>query len=100
MIVVHGSVVVWDGAVDEAIGLSLEHVRRSRAEPGCIAHGVHRDCENPNRLVFVEEWVDRAALEQHFQVPASRRFVAELVALSVEAPIIQIYEAARLEHQR
>ena len=96
MVVVHGSVVVRDGSVDEAIGLSLEHVQRSRAEPGCLAHGVHHDCENPNRLVFVEEWVDRTALEQHFLVSASRRFMAELSALAVEAAVIQIYEAERL----
>jgi quinol monooxygenase YgiN len=96
MVVVHGSVVIRDGSVDPAIALSLEHVHRSRAELGCIAHGVHRDCENPSRLVFVEEWADRAALEQHFQVPASRRFVAEIAALALEAPILTIYEAERV----
>jgi quinol monooxygenase YgiN len=56
MILVIGSVVVRDGRLAEAIALSQEHVTRSRAEPGCKAHAVHQDTENPNRLVFVEQW--------------------------------------------
>jgi hypothetical protein len=51
--------------------LSLEHVHRSRKEPGCISHAVHVDCENSLRLVFIEQWADRAALSIHFAVPAS-----------------------------
>ena len=47
-------------------------------EPGCISHAVHVDCENPLRLVFFEQWADRAALLAHFSVPASRDFVRAL----------------------
>jgi len=78
MILVTGSVVVKDGQLDEALALSLEHVRRSRTEPGCLSHAVHRDVENPSRLVFVEEWADRAAIAAHFAVPASRAFAKAL----------------------
>jgi len=55
MILVPGSVVVAEGCYAEALTLSEEHVARSRAEPGCIAHAVHQDTENPQRLVFVEQ---------------------------------------------
>jgi quinol monooxygenase YgiN len=47
-------------------------MRVSRAEPGCISHAVHIDCENPLRFVFVEQWAGKQALMAHFQVPASR----------------------------
>jgi quinol monooxygenase YgiN len=96
MIVVTGSVVVQDGRLDEALALSREHVRRSRTEPGCLAHAVHHDVENPQRLVFVEEWTDLAALTAHFAVPASRAFVKALAALAGEPPAMTIYEAERL----
>lgn len=56
MILVTGSVVARDDTFDEILKESLAHVRRSRAEPGCISHAVHHDAENPLRLVFVEEW--------------------------------------------
>jgi len=60
-------------------------------------HTVHVDCENPLRLVFIEQWADRAALTAHFAVPASRDFVRALRRLAAGATDIQIYDAERLE---
>jgi quinol monooxygenase YgiN len=97
MIVVTGSVTARADSFDEVRKLSLEHVHRSRTEPGCISHAVHVDCENPLRLVFFEQWADRAALLAHFAVPASRDFVRSLQALAESATTIELYEATRLE---
>jgi quinol monooxygenase YgiN len=97
MIVVTGSVTARADSFDEVLKLSLEHVRRSRTEPGCISHAVHVDGENPIRLVFFEQWADRAALLAHFAVPASREFVRSLQALAEGATTIELYEATRLE---
>jgi quinol monooxygenase YgiN len=96
MIVVTGSVTARQDSFEEARRLSLEHVHRSRAEPGCTSHAVHVDCENPLRLVFIEQWADRAALAAHFAVPASRDFVRALGALAAGAPTIEIYDATKL----
>jgi quinol monooxygenase YgiN len=96
MVLVIGSVIVKDGHLPAAIALSREHVARSRTEPGCEAHAVHQDTENPNRLVFVEQWSDPAALAAHFKVPASRAFVKALSALATAAPSMSIYEAREL----
>jgi quinol monooxygenase YgiN len=97
MIVVTGSVTARPETFEEVRKLSLDHVRRSRAEPGCISHAVHVDCENPLRLVFIERWADRAALSAHFAVPASRNFVRALQPLAAGAPDIQIYDAQMLD---
>ena len=97
MIVVTGSVTAREDSFGEVRRLSLEHVHRSRGEPGCISHAVHVDCENPQRLVFFEQWADRAALLAHFAVPASRDFVRSLQALAESATTIELYEATRLE---
>jgi quinol monooxygenase YgiN len=97
MIVVTGSVTARADSFDEARKLSLEHVRRSRTEPGCISHAVHVDCENPQRLVFFEQWADRAALLAHFAVPASLDFVRALRSLADQATTIELYDATRLE---
>jgi len=93
MILVTGDVVAKPDTLDEILALSLEHVRRSRAEPGCLSHAVHRDEENPLRLVFVEQWTDRAALLAHFAVPASRAFAKAVGGLAAQAPTLQIYDA-------
>jgi quinol monooxygenase YgiN len=97
MIVVTGSVTARADSFEEVRRLSLEHVRRSRTEPGCISHAVSVDGENPLRLVFFEQWADRAALLAHFAVPASRDFVRALQPLASAATSIELYEANRLE---
>lgn len=95
MIIVTGSVRVAPESLDDALALSLEHVRRSRTEAGCLLHSVHRDVEDELRLVFLEHWEDRDALATHFAVPASGEFVTGLGALATEPPTLEIYEAER-----
>ena len=91
MIIVLGQVDAAPGTIDEALALALEHVHRSRGEPGCISHAVHRDVEQPYRLVFVERWADRDALDAHFRVPESGAFVEALTALATTDPVMDIY---------
>ena len=98
MIVVTGSVTTRQDTFEEARRLSLEHVHRSRGEPGCISHAVHIDCENPLRLVFLEQWADRAALGAHFAVPASREFIRALKSLAAGASTMEIFDATRVEN--
>ena len=93
MIIVTGQLLARPESLDELTALSLEHVRRSRGEPGCLTHTVHTDVENPRRLVFYEEWADRDAITAHFAVPASRAFVKAAAALSAEPPVMKLYEA-------
>jgi quinol monooxygenase YgiN len=97
MIVVTGSVTARKETFNEVRQLSIEHVHRSRAEPGCISHAVHVDCEDSLRLVFIEQWADRAALLAHFAVPASRDFVRALQPPATAASTIQLYDATQLE---
>lgn len=92
MVIVTGAVVVRPDALEEAVALALEHVRRSRTEPGCLLHSVHRDVEDPNRLVFLEQWADRDALDAHFAVPESHTFVTALGALAASPPAMEIHE--------
>ena len=93
MILVTGSILGRDDTIDELLELSLDHVRRSLTEPGCLSHGVHRDAQNPLRLMFVEEWESHDALAAHFQLRSSRDFVAEVARLSAEAPTLKVFEA-------
>lgn len=93
MIIITGTIQARPESIDELIAASLEHVRRSRAEPGCLSHAVHRDVEDEHRLVFVERWEDIDAVRTHFAVPASAGFVEAVGELGAEPPSIQIYDA-------
>jgi len=94
VIIVTGSVRARPETLDEVLALSLDHVHRSRAEPGCLLHTVHQDVEDPLRVVFLEHWEDREKLDAHFAVPASGDFVVAVSALAAETPVMNIYEAA------
>ena len=97
MLIVTGSATARTGCFDDLLALSLEHVRRSRQEPGCISHAVNIDAENPMRLVFIEEWQDRPSLSAHFALPASRAFIKAARQLADGPVIIRIYEANPVE---
>jgi quinol monooxygenase YgiN len=93
MILVTGSIVAREGCFDEVLASCLEHVERSRAEPGCISHDVHVDCQNSMRLFFFEQWADEAALRAHFAVDGSRAFVTSLNGRIVKTSGTKIYRA-------
>ncbi len=99
MIIVTGSVLARPDAIDTVLAMSLEHVHRSRLEPGCISHSVHRDAENPLRLFFFEQWSGMAALQTHFKVPASGAFVRAAAGLCQEAPAMQLYDAQQVQQR-
>lgn len=93
MILITGSAIIRPEHRDQALALGVAHSRRSRAEPGCIAHNCHLDAEDPDRIVFVEEWTDMAAVQAHFAVPESGAFVRELGGLAVARPEMRLFVA-------
>jgi len=97
MIIVWGSMTAKANAMEELLKISLEHVRRSRGEPGCVLHSVQIDVENKNRIVFYEEWQDMDALKVHFKVPASGQFVNDAKLLSEAGGFdMKMYESTLL----
>ncbi len=96
MLIVTGAVTARPETIGEMTDISLQHVARSRTEPGCISHDVASDCGNPLRLVFLERWQDAAALKTHFAVPASRTFWKQLQALAGDLGEMHMYDATKI----
>lgn len=48
----------------------------TRAEPGCLAYDFYTCTDNPDRLVFVESWVNEAAHAFHMAQPHTKAFIA------------------------
>ena len=82
MIIVTGHAIAREGADEAMQKLAVEHVLRSRTEPGCVSHEVSRDVQQPERFLFVERWQDMAALQAHFRVEASRQFAKSMDQVS------------------
>jgi quinol monooxygenase YgiN len=96
VIVVTGSILAREDSFDDVLRSCIEHVERSRKEPGCISHDVHVDCQNPMRLFFFERWADEAALRTHFAVEGSKAFVKSLKGRIVETSGTKIYRTEEI----
>lgn len=94
MLIVLGSVQTRPDTLEEARRLAQAHVQRSRAEPGCLAHAVHTDLDDPLRLVFIEHWADGAALHAHFRVPESVAFAKDMARLAAHPPDMAVHEVS------
>ena len=94
MVIVTGSVTARPDTFETLLDAALAHVRRSRLEEGCLLHSVMVDAENPLRLVFFEQWSDRAALEAHFRQPGSGEFMSAVRELAAESTRVQTFEVA------
>ena len=97
IVVVVGKIACRKETVRDLTALGLAHVRRSRAQPGCLSHEMSVDAEDPLCLTFVETWQDRAALVAHFAAPESISFVRQARRLAARPPSIKIFEATPLE---
>ncbi len=96
LVIVHGTIDIQEQHLDEAIHLSLDHVNRSRKEPGCISHNVHIDLENKRRLVFYEQWQSLEALHVHFEVAESGQFVKQIGKLASGKPCMAVFESRKI----
>ena len=94
MIIVTGSVLATPETLSDMLRISIEHVHRSLAEPGCLDHGVYQSAEDPHRLFFYEQWADQASIDAHFHVPASIEFATALGTMAAERPSIEILTVA------
>ena len=92
MIVVYGAVTTAPVGLEELRREGLAHTLRSRTEDGCILHSLHVDVENPLRLVFVEKWRDRAALDEHFKQARSLAFMRVVRRLNRASERMEIWE--------
>ncbi|WP_425053290.1 putative quinol monooxygenase [Psychromarinibacter sp. S121] len=64
------------GTRDKVLAAAPEAQAATRAEPGCIAYDFYTCTDDPDRLVFVESWVDRAAHDFHMEQEHTKRFIA------------------------
>ena len=86
MIVVTGRVQIPAANRARFMQIAVEMCRRSREDEGCIGYRVYADLEQDEHYVFVEEWADEKALQQHFAQEHTGAFMAELPGLLGAAP--------------
>jgi len=64
------------GGRDKILARAPAAQAATRAEEGCIAYDFYTCTDNPERLVFVESWVDQAAHDFHMAQQHTKDFIA------------------------
>ena len=61
--------------IAEVLPLYVELIEKTKQEQGCIAYDLYHDLKNKGHFVFIEEWIDRTALDAHVQSEHFQRLV-------------------------
>ncbi|WP_172292005.1 putative quinol monooxygenase [Pseudoruegeria sp. HB172150] len=64
------------GTRDQILARAPEVQAATRDEPGCLAYDFFTCTDDPDRLVFVEAWTDKAAHTFHMEQPHTKQFIA------------------------
>lgn len=65
-----------EGSRDKILEQAPTAQEATRNETGCIEYDFYACTDNPNRLVFVEAWVDQAAHDFHMEQEHTKTFIA------------------------
>ena len=64
--------------VDIVLPLYKELIEKTKLEKGCIAYDLYHDVKNKGHFVFIEEWQDRNALDEHVNSEHFQRLVPQI----------------------
>ena len=76
--------------LETVLSLYEELVNATRMEEGCIAYELFQDVEDSSVLTMIEEWEDKASLDQHMKTEHFMRIVP-MVGKFVEESSLNIY---------
>ena len=97
MLVVLGDATAAHGRRDELVAAARAIAAATRADRGCLAYSFAADVEDPDRILSIEIWADRAALAEHMGHDHTARFLEVAPALVAGAPVISFHETTPRE---
>lgn len=95
MIIVLAEVEIDPAVLAEVKAASQAMEAASQAEAGCLAYVFTQEVNQPTKVRLIEQWVDLAALQQHFQSAHMATFNRILAAHPPRSMTVKVYEVAR-----
>ncbi len=83
---------IKEGKVEEAIAAFKELMVQVAKEEGTLSYTLNRNQSNPNTLVVMERYKDKAALDAHSSSPHFKAFFAKSRELMGGKPEITVME--------
>ena len=69
---------------------------RTSVKPGCISCKFYQDMDDPDSMLFMEEWSSREEYEHHIKSDTFR-IILSLIDLSDEAPLFKLNTISKTE---
>lgn len=95
MLTVVAKIPVKEGKMDEAVAAFGQLIAKVASEEGTVLYSLNKDIKNPNMLVVVEQYKDKAALDFHSSTPHFKAFFAASGAFIGGKPEMSIMEQVK-----
>lgn len=92
MLIVIGDANAAPGRRDELVAAARAVTAATRGDSGCLAYSFASDVENPDRILSIEVWADRAALEEHMGHAHTEQFMEAAPGLVAGEPVMSFYD--------
>ncbi|WP_324277948.1 putative quinol monooxygenase [Blastococcus brunescens] len=94
MLIVLGSATAAPGRRDELLDAARGVAAATRTDRGCLAYSFAADVEAEDRILSIEVWADRAALDEHMTHDHTQEFLRVAPGLVDGEPVMSFYEVA------
>ena len=95
MITVVAKIPVKEGKMEEALAAFGELMDKVASEEGTVMYSLNKDNANPNVLVVVEQYKDKAALDAHSSSVHFKTFFTAAAAFIGGKPEMSVMEQIR-----
>jgi len=92
MLIVLGDATAAPGPRDELVAAARTVAAATRTDRGCLAYSFAADLEDPDRILSIEVWADRAALDEHSGHAHTTEFLRVAPGLVAGEPVMSFHD--------
>ena len=92
MLIVLGDATAAPGRRDDLVAAARAIADATRGDRGCLAYSFAADLEDPDRILSIEVWADRAALDEHMAHDHTQAFLRAAPGLVAGEPVMSFYD--------
>lgn len=93
MLVVVAKFKVKPGKKSELLAAAKDLIAATRQEEGCLSYSLLEDPYVENGLTFLEEWIDKTALQRHFTTSHIAEWRQKSADLREGQTVLTLYQA-------
>jgi quinol monooxygenase YgiN len=92
VLIILSSATAASGRRDDLVTAAQLVASATRADDGCLAYSFSADLEDADRILGLEVWADRSALDAHMAHDHTKAFLAAVPSLVAGPPEMSVHE--------